>query len=66
MEFENEERSDTISDVLQKCQRDNINWSPGISGRGNFPKSVEISKNSKNCLICLYLDSESVEFCKFR
>ena len=44
MEFENEERSDTISDVLQKCQRDSISWSPGEAISQNPLKLARIQK----------------------
>ena len=40
------------SSKVKKIQ-DNILWSLEMSARGNFPKMVEITKNLKNCVVCV-------------
>ena len=40
------------SPKVKKIQ-DNIFWSLEMSARGNFPKMVEITKNLKNCVVCV-------------
>ena len=35
----------------EKKIQDDICWSSEMSARGNFPNMVEISKNSKKCVV---------------
>ena len=41
----------------EKKVQDNICWPSEMSARGNFSQMVEISKNVKNCVVCLELQS---------